>query len=330
MSAINSFSKSGFWDYKNIIVPTVVTLPLALNSISLLKNIYQNPKTVKEKALQFKSRIVKSFTTQPGETLRRGAIRIFKNILVTLLCAGLMGGAAFASISLLPASLSISVAISSIFLIGKLFFNAKNYKKRILEAFRPRADEVPSEAKKRITKNIIKTILIATATIALIAISTYVLYPLLTKGFSWSVHLPFQTKGVVFAEYAGIGAIHGALGYSKYKNGNKSGALFHLFAGALSFAFPTFYLNHDMRLHHSFYGLAMMALPSKTAKFLGSLITFDSSLYMLEPVRGFPNIYNTISGYDFINSIVDKFPLFINTYVPALIVENINKNIAKK
>lgn len=312
MSSINSFAKSGTWDYKNIIVPAATAIPLALSAGSLAKKIFQNPHCIKEKFVAIKNQFIKA----PA-----------KSTLIALACLGLMATAAYFSIILLPASMGIAAAISAIFLIGKTFLKAPQYKQKLIETFSAKPGEEAAVARKRIIKNIIKTALVAAAAIALFVVSWMVLGPLLTKGFSWSVSLPFQTKGVVFAEYATLGAIHAALSVSKFKKGKLKEGLFHLFAAALGFIFPAFYWGGEMRLHHSFYGLLMMALPFRTTKFLGSLITFDSSLYMIAPARGYTDAIGRFHSCDFINSIVDNFPTFTNTYVPALILEDTKKNL---
>ncbi len=180
--------------------------------------------------------------------------------------------------------------------------------------------------------NIIKTVVIAIVSATLLAIGAYFVIPMALHGFSWSLfqYLPFQTPAVVFAEYGAVGALHVGMACYKWKKGDKMGALFHLFAGALSFAFPAFYLHNDMRLHHSFFGLLMMAAPSRPVQFLGSAITLDSALYALAPLRGYSHInalgVKTFRQYDFINSILDNGPLFAGSYAGAMMLENVNKN----
>jgi len=153
-----------------------------------------------------------------------------------------MGGSIFASIYLLPSALAITVAISSVYLLGKLFLNAGDYKKQIIDRFSAREGEDPVEAKKRILKNILKTIAIGVIASAAIAVGVYfVLATMLVNGFTWQLAIPLQTKRVVFAEYASVAALHDGLAVHKWKKGDKLGALFHVFAGALSFVFPAFY-----------------------------------------------------------------------------------------
>jgi hypothetical protein len=245
-----------------------------------------------------------------------------------------MATAAYFSAILLPGAMAITTAISAVFLIGKLFMNAGEYKKQLIDAFTTRDGEDPVEAKKRIRKNILKAALLTVGAVAAIAIGAYILAPMITNGFSWGVALPLQTKGVVFAEYASVGALHGALAYNKWKKGDKLGAVYHLFAAALSFVFPAFYWNNDMRLHHSFYGLLLMATPYRSLQFFGGMVTLDSSLYMLAPWRGYTSI-NALglpqkNEYDFINSVVDNYSLFAGGYAGSMMLQNINDNWVKE
>lgn len=328
MSAINQFALSGVWDYRNVIVPIAVGVPLAVEGSVLAKNIYQKPQVIKEKLNDLKNKIIESFTLHENENRHVGIIRVAKNYFTLLSCLALMAIAVYFSVTLLPISISITMAISAIFLIGKLFVNVGEYKRQLIDAFTAREGENAEEANKRIRKNIFQAALAVIVTAATIAIGAYILAPMITNGFSWAVSLPFQTKGVVFAEYASLGLLHGSIAYHKWKKGDRWDALFHLFCGALSFIFPAFYWNHDMRLHHSFYGLALMATPYRPLRFLGGMVTLDSALYFLEPWRGYISVdgwgWSHHNEYDFINTIVDNYPLYAGTYAASLLIENIN------
>lgn len=330
MSAITNFAKSGVWDYKNIIIPAAVGIPLAVEGVILAKTIYQKPHVIKEKWGAAKKAIIQSFTIQPGESQKDGILRIAKNTFILLSCLALMATAAYFSIVLLPSALAITTALSTIFLIGKLFLNAKQYKKQLIAAFTAQEGEDPAAAKSRIRKNILKAIAITLISAATIGIGAYIIAPMIAHGFSWAVSLPLQTKGVVFAEYASVGLLHAGLACYKWKKGDRWGALFHVFAAALSFIFPAFYWNTDMRLHHSFYGLLMMATPFRSLQFLGTVVSLDSALYILAPLRGYTSVdalgFTRFNQYDFINTIVDNYPLYAGAYAGALIAQNINDN----
>lgn len=325
MTSISSIAKSGMWDFQNTVAPVAVAIPLAIEGALLVKNFIQNPGYLKEKIIEVKKTIVDSFTWREGEETQDAINRIAKNIFITFACLTLMCGALYLSLHLLPAAMGISTAISAIFLIGKLFINASSYKNKLIEAFTAKPGEDPLEAKKRIRKTIIKTIVAAVVIGATIAIGAHILLPILQK-FSWSVSLPFQTKAIVFCEYAALGLIHAGLAYSKFRKGDKAGALFHSIAAIAAIVFPFFYLQHEMRLHHSFYGLALMALPSRPAKILGSMVALDSATYMLEGVRGGFNAAGRFCSFDFINIVVNRFSMFFNGYTAAAIAENVNDN----
>lgn len=331
MSAIQQFAKSGVWDHKNIIVPLAAGIPLAIEGAILTKNLIQNPHILKEKWTSLKNKLIESFTVQPEETRREGILRIAKNSLALASCLALMATAAYFSVILLPSALAITSAISVIFLIGKLFANAKEYKKQLVAAFTAQEGEDPEVAKKRIRKNILKAAALVLVTAATVGIGSFVIAPMIAHGFSWSVALPLQTKGVVFAEYASVGALHGTLAVYQWKKGNRGEAIYHLFAAALSFVFPAFYWNNQMRLHHSFYGLLLMAAPSRPLRALGGMVTLDSALYMLAPLRGYASVDawgdTQFNQYDFINTIVDNYALYAGTYAGALMLENINESM---
>jgi hypothetical protein len=199
--------------------------------------------------------------------------------------------------------------------------------------FHRKKNESAIESRKRILKNVQKTAVTASLAIGAIAATTYwILAPMLANGFTWKIDLPFQTKEVVFAEYASIGILNGAIAHAKWKKQEKREAFYHSLVGLLSFAFPSFYWNNDMRLHHSFYGLLLMSTPSRPLRMLGSAITFDSSLYMFEPLRGYDAADPQFGGtsfyeYDFINTILDHPSLYASGYAGALILENLNQNL---
>ena len=328
MPNIDSFAKSGMWDYKNTVATVAVGIPIAIEGICLIKNMIQNPGYLKNKFVEAKNFVVDSLTRRDGECTKEAVKRIAKNIFIALSCLALMAGAAYVSIHFLPAAMGISTAISAILIIGKLFMNAKTYKANLIDAFKTREGENSTAARKRITISIIKAIAFTAFTAGSIALGVHILVPLLHK-FTWAIALPWQTKGVVLAEYLSMAIIHLGLCIHKFIKKDRAAALFHLTAAIAAVAFPIFYWNNEMRLHHSFYGLALMALPSRTTKILGSMVVLDSLSYMLQPLRGGVDTNGRFQKYDFINVIVDNFALFFNGFIGAGIAENINDNWAK-
>jgi hypothetical protein len=59
------------------------------------------------------------------------------------------------------------------------------------------------------------------------------------------------------------------------------------------------------------------------------MVVMDSLSYIIAPLRGGINSRGRFEKYDFINVIVDHFPLFFNGYVTAGLLENVNASWAK-
>ena len=332
MSVINSFATSGFWNYRNVIVPAVVTIPLVIEGAILVRNFYQKPHIIKEKLTQAKKTVIQSFTIQVGEGRSDGIRRIAINFLMLLGCLALMSAAAYGAAVLLPCMCAITTAVSAIFVIGQVFLNAKRYKQQLIGAFTIKEGENPITEKRRIRKNVLKAAAVGLFAIGFIAMAHCIFIPLISKGFSWNLFhsLPCQTPAAAFAAYAGLGMVHGGMALDKWKKGDRMGVCVHIFAAALAFMFPTYYLWHgNLRLHHSFTGLALMAAPSRSLQFLGGVMTFDSSLYAISPFRGY------VTGidhhqYDFMNSVVEHYPLFHAAYTGAIITQSANDSLEEK
>lgn len=299
------------WEYRGAIGAFTAGAPLAIEGAILAKNIFNNPFFPIEKAKELKERLIQAFTPQKEETQSQAILRISRNVFLLIAFLAISATALYLSIQFLPLAAAIPVALTTIFYAGKAIANAPDFFKQ----FSIQPGEDPQEAKKRIAKLIIKVVIVATLGLAALALGAYVVYPILTVGFNWSVSLPFQTKPVVFAEYAFVGLVHLGLAIHSYIKGDKKNGLFHLFAAALSIIFPLYYWNHEMRLHHSFLGLILMALPFRSMKFIGTAITFDSSLYMFSPHRG---------NFDFMNILWGNFPLYAGTLSGAMLAEGIN------
>ena len=325
-SSITDLARSGFWDYRGPAAGLSIGIPLAVEGIVLGKTIYEKPRCIQQKWVEFKDLMVRSFTIQKGN--RNNEIRkIIKNVFQVALCVGLMATSAYLAITLLPASMGISIAISSILLTGQTFLKKESYRQQIIAGFTRRSYETSQEARRRIFINVIKVVLVAGEAIAAIGIGSYLIGPLMGH-FSWAIHLPFQTKWVVFFEYAALSIPHLGLAIHHYRKGDKALAAFHITAAMLSIIFPICYWNQEMRLHHSFYGLGLMALPFRAARFLGSLVTFDSFLYFISPLRGWFADGIMKNDYDFTNIIEDHFSLFWNAYVAAFLAQWMNHQLS--
>ncbi len=326
---MTQLAKTGFFDYAGVIGPVAASLPLVIGTGVLVKKIYDNPKIIDQKCSELKEWVVTSFTPHGSDAARRIAENIFKLLLVLGVCATII----YFSAVLLPIAMAIPIAIQLVFRVGKFCVdyneNVKSIKK-YFDSLKMGKFEDRAVWRKRVAKEIVKIVLPLVILGAILTCAGIIVSPLITGGFQWHLSVPFQTKAVVFLEYAAVGLLHLGLAARSWRKGNRAEALFHLFATALSFGFPSFYLsNNDMRLHHSFYGLILMALPSRTAKIFGSFVTFDSILYAVaNPRGGFLN--GKFVEYDFINTVLEQFKLFLALFSASLIVESISASIKKR
>lgn len=308
---VGNLIKSGMQEYQGSIAAFTVAAPLVVEGALLAKNIFNNPGFPIEKAIELKNRLIQAFTPQKDETLNQSILRISKNVFLLIAFLALSAATLYLTVQFLPVAAAIPIALTTMFYLGKAIVQAPDFFKK----FTIQPGETLQEGRKRIIKLVVKTTLIGLLAVGALALGAYVVYPIITVGFNWKVTLPFQTKPVVFAEYAFVGLVHLGLAIYNYCKGDKKNSLFHLFAATLSIIFPLYYWNHEMRIHHSFLGLILMALPFRAMKFIGSAITFDSALYMFSPARG---------NFDFMNILWGNFPLYAGTESGAMLAEGIN------
>ena len=330
MNIINDLARSGCWDYRATIAPMTIGVPLAVEAGIFIKNVYQKPEEIKEKLLSAKKFIVDAFTASEKKTTKEKIIKISKNIFIAILAISFGGTLSFLSIAFLPSSMAISCAVLSIFYTGKLVVKSKC----IIKQLERKEGESRKEARKRITLLVMKMMTIITLTLAAGGILGYIVKPLLTSGFVWHPYIPFQTKMVAFFEYIAVGVVHLALSTRNIIKKKPKDAIFHLFAAALSFIFPFYYLNcGSMRLHHSFYGLLFMTLPYRATQFFGTLVSLDSSLSMIVSKRGYTDLSKrslSFRLYDFMNIVVKNFAAFFPSYSGSLVGQEINNCISEK
>lgn len=310
---LSSLTEKG-WYASPIIPKAVVATPIVVESCIFCAHIIKNPGFFQAKWIEVKQGF-SDFHRKEGVSAGRAVWQRVYHIAALARILGAMGCAVKWALYL-PATIAKTCAIWVIYLIGKASLNAKNYKHNIVHAFTVQTDELAKEAHKRIWLNASKAIALVALTAIMIAMGCYLLPPLITGGFSWDIPslLPFQTPAVVFVEYASLGLLHGYQAYTKWKNGEKPPAVFHSIAAVLGLVFPSYYLNHEMRLHHSSYGLLMMSLPWRPLQYLGSLITYDSFLYLVKKTR----------ETDLINLIVDNFSMFFKGFNAAVVINELN------
>jgi hypothetical protein len=325
MNIITDFARSGFWDHKEFISSVAFGLPVAIEGGVFLKNVYQKPKLIKEKLTDIKDSIVHGLTAPEKKKTIEKVLHVAKNIFLVLLAISIASSLAYLSIVFLPSSMGLSVAMLSIIYTAKFFLYAKWF----VNQCKVQEDETLEQARKRIILLVIKNLALIALSISACAILGYVVKPLFT-AFDWHPYIPFQTPLVVFLEYIAVGTVHLGLATKYIIQKKPNEAIFHIVAAALSLIFPLYYLNYEMRLHHSFYGLVLMTLPYRPAKFFGSLVTFDSLLYFISPERGYFTMARwgqTFHSYDFINVVVEKFPFFFGTFSSAIAGQEINDGL---
>lgn len=312
MNTIIEFIESGVWDYREQIASIVPAIPLVIEGGTLAKNLYHNPSYLSDKAQEVKAWALHAFTPEEGEESSAAISRISRNIFISLVFTGITGAAVIGAALWLPSSMALPVALSTLIFMGK----GACHVPQLVEQFKVRADHDPAEEKKRIALLAVKAALVLAALITT-AVLVYSVAPELIYGDIFSISFPFpESELITFLEYAAVGVVHLGLAAHKYTKGNPKEALFHLFAGALGFIFPLWYWQGpEMRLHHSFTGLIMMAIPFRPIQILGSFITLDSSFYMMVDYRNSSDIMNVIDHYP--NN-------FIGGYGMALATEQVN------
>lgn len=300
------------WKFQKMILPACLGIPIAMEAISLGKYCSQNSGAIKEKIMSAKQLIVDSFTRQEGETAEQFKIRVIKNILIGLGCfllvSAAIGATVMAPFLVLPSFLAIPVAILGACAVGDLLVNGRSYYQKgkqslasakvfLKDAFQAREGESKESANKRIRKNICVAALGTIVALAALGGACYGLSYLIiymvhaaTSGTiaAWNLYdiLPMHSALAISLTYAAVGALHGGMAIKKWREGNKTGAAFHMACCLLSFLFPfTYWItatpSFPVRFHHSFLGLILQLTPFRSLQFYGSLVTFDAGMNAL-------------------------------------------------
>lgn len=336
-----SFVKTATARYEHVIVPMAVAAPVALETALFAKNVYQKPEKVEEKCRSIKQALINSVTKQPEESDEEFQQRLLYNTIRAIGSLALLGAIAYIPFVFFPLAVAIPLAISLIYFVGKLladparvprYFQEK--KVEVIDAFTQRENEADSDYRSRLGKNIAKTLgytVLAAGVITLIAVGIPAIMSGIKADAIWTIpeFLPGQTPTVVFLEYALIGAIHAVMARNSYKKGDKADCAFHSFSALMSIVFPLWYLIspvQQMRLHHSFIGLALGLAPWRSVRMLGAFISIDSLLYAFSTVR----VDAAGASYDFMNTIGNNFTLFLASMRAAAVIEDINKEVFEK
>lgn len=318
---------------------TTFALPLALEAIRFGVKIALNPKAFKENLLKKKAELIKTLTQQEGETSKEFKIRLIKKIAYIALGILLVSAAGALAYYLAPASFSIAAALIAIQLTAKVYKNlnevpkllqkCKNY---VLDIFTQREGETAQDFKMRRLKSIVITSLIIAVSAATIGGLGVAGYLLMGAKSVWELTnvLPFQTQIVVFLEYAALSLAHTGIAISAFIKGEKAKGLFHTASAIAALAFPIYYIleGKEVRLHHSFIGLALQLVPNRGVQCLGTVITADSFLNSYLGAQGLirGEVVNTSQGaivhqYDYQNALLENFPFAVKALASMGLVE---------
>ncbi|MDR3624869.1 MAG: hypothetical protein P4L16_07010 [Chlamydiales bacterium] len=340
---ISIFDPSFIWDTRDSIVQvTTLAIPLAIEGIRSAVKIYHNPACVKDNLLRAKLNFTEAFTKCSNEGQQEYKSRLIKNITRIAFGALLIAGGASAAYFLVPSAFSIAAAVIAIQVLGKIWKGLdqipqllRNVVGYLKDAFHQRKDEsieLFQERKFKAIKNIVKCSLIFAACIATISGVGYIGHLLANAKDVWQITqtLPFQTPLVVFLEYAALGIAHTALAVRAWKKGDRSTALFHAISAVAAVAFPINYIieGKEIRLHHSFIGLALQLCPWRAVQCLGSVITFDSFLNSYLGAQGIVRgeVIETFYGpivrqYDYQNALLAHLPFAVTALSSLCLVE---------
>lgn len=331
---ISILSPTFVWDTRNVIIPvTTLAIPLAIEGIHLAVEVYRNPSCIKDNLLKVWSNLTRDFVKNPGEKDEEYKRRFIKNAVCVQLQALLIIGGGSAAYFLAPPSVSIAAALIAIQVVGKILEGldqVPQLSRRVVDyladAFHQKENETPESLYQRrfeAIKKITACTLVFTASVAVICGMGYVGSLLANAKSVWQLSeaLPFQTPTVVFLEYATLGVAHAALSAHAWRKGNHSAALFHLMSAITAVAFPVRYIMEggEVRLHHSFIGLALQLAPWRPVQCLGSVITFDSFLNNYLGAQGIDRgeiVHDVLRGnivhqYDYQNALVENLPFAV-------------------
>lgn len=338
---ISVFSPSYVWDTRHsIIQATTFAIPLAIEAIHLGCKLHENPHYFQDCASGIKKEVSALFGRN-GEENKEYLLRLAKNVARIALASFMIGGAAAAAFILSPATFAIGAALCAAQLTAYAWKGLDNLpgiiKERVAyfkDAFQGKegdTEEIYKTRRREALFEIAKGVAILAATLS-IAVGGWQVALLLSKApnlWSLSDMLPNQTTLVVFMEYGLLGIGHSAMAAHSWVKGEKAAALFHLISAVSAVAFPVSYLygGGEMRLHHSFIGLALQLVPLRPVQCLGSAITFDaflnSYLGMQGIERGEPVIreaYTYVNQYDYENALLENLPFAVTSLAGCSIV----------
>lgn len=333
--SIKSISQSFVWENRQAIIPvTVLAVPIAIELGCFAINLFKDPKIIHKKLSELKSNIKDAFTQRPDEPLIEFRKRFKRNIAITTLAVLAISAAIACPFIVLPTAFAIPAAISAAYAVGKLFLwiqrnphpikNCRNYLK---DAFKQRPEESLKDFQKRRWKAILqitKCTVAFAATVTALCIAPYLYHALSTASSVWAMAdvIPFQSKGIVIAEYLTVGAAHLGVAAYKWCKGEKARALFHLSAAITAVVLPFWHMANSsgpLRPHHSLLGLVLQLAPSQAVRTFGTFIVADSLMYGFSPERGYQRLGRPFVNYDYMNAVYEQFPFVLTSLASVTI-----------
>lgn len=336
--SLESFSQSVVWENSNLIIPAVTfAIPLAIETILFCRKLYKDPDIINRTCKELKESVCDAFQKRDGEPEIDFLQRRNRNIAITVIALCLIAGATTNAFIFLPTGYAIPAALAALYVIGKLslmYQRNPDAMKKLLsylqDTFSPKGDESQEDfqvrKKQHIKQIALYSLMGVVAAGALTAIVLFSLKAAKAKSIWDTNHiLPFQTSGVVIAEYLSVGAAHAFLAAKHWKKGDRARAVSHAVAVFFSIFFPMLYKfapGYEMRLHHSFIGLALQLAPSRAMRSVGAAIMLDSLLYCFASNRGFfaPGS-NFMTNYDIMNALYDNLPFVCQALVGMTLLE---------
>ncbi len=326
---LSVFDPSYVWKTRSTIIPlTTLTIPLVIEMIHLAKRVYVNPDCIKVKGLKTYKNITQLFIRQAHEKKITYHQRVVKNVSRLIVLSSFLGVSLLAVYLLVPPNLTISVALIAIQVIAKLYpmveqlpKRVKNVKSYLKDSFQLReleSLEIFYTRRMQAVKTIVKCMLIFAAATSLAVLAGYTSFLLSQTTSVWQIgkNLPFQTPLGVFLEYAALGLAHLGLAIHALIKKRYEASLFYLVSAIAAVAFPISYIlqGTEVRLHHSFLGLALQLIPLRPIQCLGTIITFDAFLNLYFGMQGivrgkiikhFGCVY--VRQYDYQNALIAHF-----------------------
>lgn len=138
----------------------------------------------------------------------------------------------------------------------------------------------------------------------------YLISQIVSDKLAWQIALPFQTKWIVWLEYVSLSVFFLPQLFHRFH-------IKDLIALVGCCFFPWFYSQQSeiMRLHHSFYGLILLALPVRCFQWLGFVVCLDSLMYVWWSERGYWKDDSTLISYDCINVLWENWKLVYTLYL---------------